>query len=132
MIYKLFAQSVGAAGSASLDVREDDTIVGIFLDMSVAGVVDGTSGECELSFLSSSSFTTNDVVGALAGMKTDFELLTSGGINNARSGWFPCNVDVNAGERIHLHVTSTATITVRCYLYTDKKAPATSRAVRRR
>jgi hypothetical protein len=112
MVYKLFVTIAASTGIASLDIREDDTIVAISLNTSSAG-------SAEVSFLSTPQASTNDTTGSLIG--------TPGGVDTSVNG---IEIPVQAGERLYLHA-GTGTGDVSAFIYTKGGAP-TRQSVRRR
>jgi hypothetical protein len=133
MIYKLTAVT-GVNTVISVDVREDDTIEGVFIDHSLANPSDGSELSTELSFLSTSSRNISDTTGVIAEMASTFELMTSGAAFNSRSAFIHCQIPIAAGERLYLHHMPTgmigATSSSRVFIYTSKKQE--NRATRRR
>lgn len=121
-IYKLHANV--AAGSASsiaqLDIVEDGKIVGISWSVAPIGLDSaGDELRVEVSFSSSNTLDNNDIrqaideVGCGASGATIVGVL---GINKAISG---LNINVIAGERIHMHSFASTGVAGRtsCFLY---------------
>jgi len=106
-VYKLHG-IVGANTDslANLDIQFDGIIVGWFATcngLSADALNDGF--KCEVSFLSSNTFTSNDARGTIMQVQGGQAFLTQGGagvfINRGMSG---LSIPVTAGERIHMHV----------------------------
>jgi hypothetical protein len=131
MIYKLHSSGSGD-GNVSLDVREDDVIEGIGLDISMAGPSDGAAVDVEVAFGSSSSFSTNDTSGTMIGSRIDYDVITSGAAQAGKWAFMPMKVKINAGERLYMHIDVTGSLTywARAYIHTSKGGGA-SRIVRR-
>ncbi len=122
-IYKLHA--LLAAGStdsaAQLDIVEDGKIQTIAWSGAPLGM-DALNDEfrAEVSFSSTNNLNSNDVRQAISEVGAGQNFLTSGGgavmINHTIGG---LNINVIAGERIHLHAfTSTGVIgRLSCFLY---------------
>lgn len=133
-VYKLTAANDGTDGMASLDVIADGEITGMLVTAQPTGMdALGDYNRAEVSFSSSSSFTTNDVRASLimAGVSQNF--LTSGGgspgYNSSVSG---LTIKVNQGERIFLHgnISTGGGGQVTAYLYVNDGQE--SRPARRR
>lgn len=136
VVYKLFVETNTSADSAAqLDIQNDGFIEGVLMDVSCAAM-DALSDSCsaEVSFMSTNTFGTNDVRGSIMILRTIQNFLTSGGGAQGKSQFVALQkgIPVFAGERIHLHVTMSAglTINVQVFLYT--RSLATRRTDRRR
>lgn len=118
-VIKLFAAGlVGTLSSVSIDIPADGVIQTLTLGATIesdAVFVDGEGVTAELSFLSSPTFTTNDVRGSLCQVRAN----RSGG--GAAAAWAASvavpfcilsgiDVPVNAGERVFLHLQGVAGI----------------------
>jgi hypothetical protein len=103
MVNSLYA---GGPGSVSLDFREDGHLVGLFLTVNDLAV-----GAVEVSFNSSSSFTTNDTSGVIGGA-----VLNAAGIQVGQM--ISLKEPISVGERIFLHLSGAGNI-CRVFLYTD-------------
>lgn len=127
-IYKLRANGNGDS-LASLDIQIDGIITAIFMTGKGSGMDALNDGwMAEVSFLSSSTFTVNDVRGSLMTIQSEIGFLTTGGCNTGvNANISSMEVPVSAGERIHMHILHLGTIssaTVHCYLYVlDKGTP---------
>jgi hypothetical protein len=104
MINTLYATG---AVTASLDVRSDGRIIGLAYFINTAA-----TGNFELTFNSSPSYTTNDTTGVIAGGP----LIA----NTALDGYIAFDEPVEAGERLFLHQTGVGNIT-RLMIYSDAK-----------
>jgi hypothetical protein len=103
MVQKLFVSGVNALNSVSLDIREDDRLVGLFIDQDILGPVDTTDVSDEISFLSTPSISSNDTTGVLAEVRFTIDLVTSGMMHGGKSVYIPMDEPVQAGERLFLH-----------------------------
>lgn len=101
---------IATAGTVSLDFREDGNITGIMLSCANVAV-----GAVEVSFNSSSSFTTNDTTGVVCGTIAD------GAGSTIVSELAGLSEPVQVGERIFLHVTGALNVT-RVFIFTDSKS----------
>lgn len=103
MIYKLYTGGI-ASTSTSIDIREDDTITGILLEINSIGPGDGTMLWGELSFLASASTTTSDTNGVVAAIGAALEAGAAGTQNcSVPIHLTNLNIPVSAGERLYLH-----------------------------
>lgn len=128
-VYKL--QAAGSGGTenslASLDVQFDGDIVGMFGTMMADLDADAELIQAELSFMSSNTVGSNDARGSLLLLQGRMSLTTSGvallAVNDGISG---LAIPVAAGERLHLHVVSTAGVSsaVTFYVYVADGAPS--------
>lgn len=130
-VYKLYGAGSGGTENsiASLDVQFDGTIVAIHGSMQMDLDADGEAVNYEVSFLSSNTVAVNDSRGSLMIMNGITSAAT--GLGSRQSSVSGLSIPVAAGERIHMHVTSTAGVgsTAHFYLYVNDDAPA---ALRRR
>lgn len=130
-IYKLYSSAAGNS-VASLDIQLDGIITAIFMTGRVTGVDATDEGfEAEVSFLSTSTLTSNDARGSLMIIQSMLSLVTSGGMNSGiNAGLASLEVPVAAGERIHLHISDSGSVTgrtVHAFLYVqDKGIPRVS------
>lgn len=122
-VYKLYAAGSGGTenNAASLDVQFEGKITAIL--MSSYGDFDAAdeSLSVEVSFLSTATFTSNDARGSLAMNTMSTGVVTSGANNGGRIAVSGINIPVNAGERLHLHISSTAGVVSQnqAYIYVD-------------
>ncbi len=125
-VYKIYGTSVSATVSnslATLDIQVDGLIVALLTDINPNGM-DALNDEVlmELSFLSSNTFTINDSRGSLIVASLGQNFLTSGGgVGGGNASIGGLSIPVNAGERIHLHTSSSSGVTAGCtgYLYVN-------------
>lgn len=139
-VYKLFASgTVSADGAASLDIQEDGQLCAALLDLTAtaADALDD-GGSAEISFSSTSGFTTNDTRASILGISRNQAFLTSGGGGVGGSVFMtfaPHGIPMAAGERIYLHLGVTGsgpTVRVRCWLYYCVTGPGSRSRVGRR
>ena len=112
MVHSLY---IAAAGSVSLDIRDDAKITAI-----VIAANDQAPGGAEVSFTSTAQLTTNDTTGVLAGLPLAGSLAPA-------TMMYVMNEPVEAGERLYLHVTGANAC--RAFVYTDRAGarPSTRR-----
>lgn len=105
-IYKLHASTAGDS-VASLDIQLDGEIESIHMAMFAADCdALNDAALAEMSFLSTNSFTSNDVRGSLMIVQSGIGFLTQGGGNMAQNANISSlQIPVAAGERIHLHIS---------------------------
>jgi hypothetical protein len=105
MPMKLYATNIASADSAAaIDVREDMTIEGIYLNLTYTVPVDGNRIKAEVSFGSTNSFTSNDTTASLASIALAQEAGAAGLGQLGHSVYIPMAEKVQAGERLYLHV----------------------------
>ncbi len=117
-IYKLFG-SVSQDSSATIDVQLDGEIQSILMTTDCSGADALNDGmRAELSFLSTNSFGTNDTRGSLMMIHNRMGILTQGGGNMDNNfSVSGLEVPVNAGERLHLHISHQGGATGTCHAY---------------
>lgn len=131
-VYKLYAAGTGGTEDslASIDIQFDGVITAIHAQAMADLDADAETSLVEVSFLSSNTLATNDARGSLIviGGRTATPM---GGITNWNSGVGPLNIDVTAGERVHLHISAAAGVatSANVFLYVQDGSPA---ALRRR
>lgn len=125
-IYKLYGTNSGSGDAvASLDIQFDGEIVGYSMFGHGDDLLSDEVSSAEVSFLSTSSFTSNDARGVIAchGIKHTFTTSGAGtqSYNVAQSG---LSIPVVAGERMYLHLNGVAakTHTASCILYVADQA----------
>lgn len=126
MQYRQYTAGAAASTSTStMDIRQDDTIVQVVLDLAAIQAIDGDTYYAELSWQQTPSPTTNDISNVIASVFFDFQLLTSGAGVNARSITVEPNIKVFQGERLYLHVVATGVGTAKAYamVVTGKEPP---------
>jgi len=109
-VYKFYSASVGDA-VASVDIVKSGKIE--MVQWSAQGDLDadGESFGAELSFSSSSGFTTHDTKSSISTIRQAVGLLTSGSAATGVNLSVPMpDVDVAEGERVYLHTTGTAIV----------------------
>lgn len=107
-IYKLYASTIGD-GAANLDIIANGRIEGVYFSGYTGLSADADSFEAEVSFSSSSGFTTNDTKSSIACVRQEVELVTSGEVQNALNVFVgPLDIPVTQGERIYLHTARPA------------------------
>ncbi len=126
-VYKLYNNFAASADAgASLDIMFDGEIVAI--DWAVRADLDANGEEycCEVSFLSSNTFASNDSRGSIsivceqvAGAEAAGFAIS--GINKSVTG---IRIPVSAGERIYLHSlqSTTGQVTPTVYLHVDDRS----------
>lgn len=124
-IYKLFASTSGDS-VASLDIQLDGEIQAIHMSgEAVAADALDDGYKAELSFLSTNTFSNNDVRGSLMTIQAKLGLLTQGGGNVATNAQISSlGIPVAAGERVHLHISFAGGISaaaVFAYMYIQDK-----------
>lgn len=134
MINRIYtAGSAATTTTQSIDVRQDDTITQVLLDLTCVSVTDGDTFYVELSFLATPSQATNDTNGVIASTQLNIELTTSGAAQLGKSILIEPGTKVYAGERLYLHCVNTGTGSSKAYatVITAKDAPS-NRAQSRR
>lgn len=135
-IYGLYAGISGGTqdSAASMDIPVDGVIEGIDWDGFADMDADAEECICELSFISTNQLGQNDVRGRISSISTLMSITTSGvsqGVMQKFVG--PMELFVAAGERVHLHVSSSAGVggDIRCNIHVNERT-TTRRAARRR
>ena len=138
-IYKLFGSMPVAAitnSIATLDIVEDGKLVAFLLGMNVFGAnLDDDFARMEIAFGSSNQFAINDTRQVIAEINYTQNFLTTGGgggmSNVSMSG---LNINVVAGERIHMHSTTDAGVSGNgiAFMYIEDGSGGTTRARRSR
>lgn len=122
VVYKIYAANTSSTdAAASVDMPDGGIIEGILLDHTVQGANALDEGAAwEISFASTSGFTSNDTRASLAGLADYQEFLTSGGAHVGKTMFVPMEVTVAPGERIYAHTLVAGTVTLnvlRAWLY---------------
>lgn len=130
--YKLFGAGTGGVenGVAQIDIQFDGTISSIHGSMISTVDADDEFASVEASFLATNTTAVNDARGSLITLQAQSSLVTSGfSINGVNSGVGPVDIPVNAGERIFLHINSSAGVvtSAQIYLYVLDGAPTSQR-----
>lgn len=115
-VMKLYAATSGDA-VASIDVPDGGIIEGVqwAADSTAAG--DAETLRAELSFASTSGFTSNDTRASITGIRNAMNFTTSGADSVGINMFVPMEVEVQAGERLYLHTSNNATGTISCWIY---------------
>lgn len=126
MIYRQYtAGAANTTSTSTMDIRIDDTITAVVIDLFATTVADGDTFYAELSWQSTPSPTTNDISNVLASVSFGVEITTAGGINLGRSITIPIDkMKVFQGERLYLHCVNTGTGTTKAFAFvlSDKEA----------
>lgn len=112
-VIKMYAAGSGGSQDAvaQVDVPMPGHIVGVDWAVRIAPSGADFLAEMQLSFRSSSSFTTNDDRGIISEVKFAGDLTTSGAANTAANKYVLLpDVPVMGGERIYLHLSVTASV----------------------
>jgi len=119
---------------AMIDIPQDGFIIGIDWDVNALMIASALLS-AELSFIASNQLVTNDVRGRLSSISVQNAQSTAVGLNNVSvQKWLGSfDIPVAGGERMFIHVVSTAGLTgnVRCNMYVDL-GTVTRRSARRR
>lgn len=119
---------------AQIDIPQDGIIRGLEWDAFANLDADGEFFEAELSFIATNQANTNDVRGRISSISSQLTLLTSGYAISSVQKWVgPFELVVSGGERIYLHVLSTAGVAgdIRLNVHFDGGAAVTRRSARR-
>jgi len=122
------AGNAASTTTSTMDIRQDDVISQVVLDLAAIQPVDGDTYYAELSWQQTPSPTTNDISNVIASTYFDYQLLTSGGVVAARTMTIEPNTKVFQGERLYLHTIATGTGTCKAYasVVTGKEPPKSS------
>lgn len=126
MIYRQYtAGAAGTTSTSTMDIRVDDTIVSVVLDLTAIGVADADTFYAELSWQQTPSQTVNDISNVLASIQIGVELTTSGAAAIGRSITIPVDQKVFQGERLYLHTVNVGTGTSKAWAFvvTSKEPP---------
>lgn len=117
-IYQLYGTATSATDAvASLDVQFDGHIIAWSLSVNGSGVNAADEAvACEVSFLSTNMFNSNDARGVIASTQFRYGFTTSGAANASENTTLSgLTIPVVAGERIYLHIPDcSSTVTARC------------------
>src|SRR3990167_4701817 len=113
-VQKIYANSTASADAvASVDIQEDTVIEGLQMDLYQQGLtVQDEGSRWEVSFASTSGFSANDTRASIAGISNHLGVVTTGGAPQNAHLFVPCNIPVQAGERLYVHTSVVGTITV--------------------
>ncbi len=120
-VIQMYGSNTTQDNLANIDVPGNGTIVGV--DWSIRGPTPGAdyTALAQVSFGSVSTFVTNDARAVISTCALGYDLTTSGaGITHANKYVSLPHLPVAMGERIYLHVTSTAgALTVNVAIHFD-------------
>lgn len=125
----------GQDAIASLDIPTDGYITGVDWDVEWDCDADTEFLRAELSFVSTTQIQQNDVRGRISSVSSRISFTTSGlGVGQIQKFVGPLDTPVNAGERLYLHVTTTAGVVgnLRCNLHLDVSLSRIQRRFARR
>lgn len=134
-VLQLFANASGD-DAAALDIPIDGEISAI--KWAVAADLDTDADQllAEVSFLSANTLATNDARGMIDSIRMQGVLVTSGAFNGGLNfqTLFMDGITVNAGERIHLHVSATGGVGVSltCQIHLKTRTGVRRRSARTR
>ena len=120
---------------SSIDMPEDGLLMGVFISMQSPSMVQGKEMQVEISFLSSSQFTTNDARGIIAHTCLATATPTTEGGAGAMANTniiFHSGITIAAGERIHMHFETSDSVLCRIHALLIFKFKGGIRSVRRR
>ena len=110
-VIQLYAGATPADAMASIDVPADGNLVGIDWTVIVAASGADFSNAFQVSFGSTSSFTSNDGRAAISVIRIATDLTTSGAAVVSASKYVRLpDLPVGMGERIYLHGAGTAIV----------------------
>ena len=133
-IYKFYAAMSSIDGLATLDITNEGIISAVSFAINPVGM-DALSDFCrvELSFMSSGTFTTNDTRGSIAMAVFGQNFLTSGGgIAGSNPQLSGLEIEVHAGERIHIHGSMSSGVSGNAIVYVYVKEGKISKLTTRR
>jgi len=119
---------------AQIDVPQDGVIRGFDWDVHGNMDADGEFLDVELSFIATNQLSTNDIRGRMSSVSAQVAMTTSGVFPVWMQKWIgPIELMVSGGERLYMHVVSTAGVTgmARLNLHFDGGATVTRRSARR-
>lgn len=123
-IIKMYVDVASATyEAAQVDIPADGTLYAFHLGMmrTDATPVDNESVFCELSFISTPQYASNDARGSIGQvMLATFEMLeaTTFGVNGPNNVFLSgLDIRLNAGERIYLHATPGGSIVATAFAY---------------
>lgn len=133
-MYALVAGGV-QDGVSQVDIPQDGFILGLDWDAAVFLNASTEFFKCELSFIATNQFQTNDVRGRISSISSSMHLLTSGiGVVSVQKYVDIKELTVSGGERLFLHLDATASTggDVRCNVHFEMRGGSTRRSARRR
>jgi len=119
---------------AQIDIPSDGSITGIDWDARANLDADNEVADIELSFIATNQNAQNDVRGRISSVSMSISLTTSGiSMVSIQKFIGPIDLLVAGGERLYLHVVSTAGVTgaVKCGVHLDMISSARRRSARR-
>jgi len=120
---------------SAFDVPEDGLIKGYMMDLQAPSMVAGKEMQAEISFLSTSQFTTNDARGLIGRCSMATNTVSTNGGGNAQgyaTQKFDKGITVAAGERVHLHFETSDSVLCRIHVLLIFEFKGGVRAARRR
>ena len=120
---------------SSIDMPEDGQLMGVHISMQSPSMSQAKEMQCEVSFLSSSQFVTNDARGIIAHSTLATSTPTTSGGGPAFSNSYiiyHSGLPIAAGERIHLHFETSDSVLCRIHVLLIFKFKGGIRSVRRR
>lgn len=120
---------------ASIDIPQDGVITGVDLDLNANLDADDEDVAGEVSFIATNQLSQNDVRGRITSVSAHVAVLTSGiPVVSTQKFVGPMDLPVAGGERLYLHVVSTASVngTFRANVHLDVSSRAGSRRSARR
>ena len=124
MIHAFYSAATAQDAAVTWIAPEDTEIIAVRWVIDGTVGADGGNAQYELSFSATSQHTGNDVVNVVDAARIGLELTTSGAarldLNDSHS--LPSPVRIEAGEKLYLHVQSSA-LTLRCrlFIYTNAR-----------
>lgn len=132
--YKMYATASQDA-AATIDIAEDGIIEGVMMAMNFTGAdVLNDGGRMEISFASTSGFTSNDTRASICGVDAYQGVITTGGGQVGANVYAPMAIPVSAGERMYMHTLNNGTVTGRyiAWLYVNQASAGGRANIRRR
>lgn len=133
MLYRMFQTATNSIISQTIDIRQDDSIVGLWFGIEAINTGAAvSSGYIELSFLSGSQEFVNDTTGVIATIpiSTPTAVINTGLII-AESLVLP-GIPITSGERLFLHLRAGTGMMMEVYVHVITAKGDSARAVRRR
>lgn len=123
-VYKIAGSGTGGTENAvaQLDIQFDGVITAIFGSLRATLNADAEQVQWEVSFISTNTIGANDTRGSLFMMKGENSMTTSGQADHGQNaGIGGLSIVVNAGERLWLHASSSASTpsVIDVYVYVE-------------
>jgi len=136
-LLQLYGAGTGGTQNAigSLDIPEDGNILGVQWAAYITADADQESMQAEVSFIATNLININDARGMISSIKTGAMVITTGISFSNINLWAPLNdLNVSGGERIYLHIISTAGVGsfVIAMVHLETRRPTARRSRRRR